>query len=332
MLVLVLVLLDAAFCVRVERRLSSSPRPRIAFGCIFLPRLALVAAPTFLPLSSSYCLGACLFVPSTLCAPATLVPAIRPCRVCLFSSHQQRRHGAGELTSCLPPACPQAIPSHLMLTTRIKQIGATCSSTPSTTRSRTSPSSRPDTDDQMDEVDAEPEPEPRADEYDAFFKKHMPELPDHETEAQVYNTWEIRDWPNAHPARAWPSLPLRRTIRGGYSSFPFGNNVDFASFLPGARPRAARIYQTSGMPASSSCWSSGTPKIPTMYLTHTAHHRFTADEGDWGFTRFAELRRLFSNSWDDRGRPMVEDNAANVTAYLRVLKDPTGVLWHNFIK
>jgi ubiquitin carboxyl-terminal hydrolase 7 len=28
---------------------------------------------------------------------------------------------------------------------------------------------------------------------------------------------------------------------------------------------------------------------------------------------------------------MVQGNAANVTAYVRVLKDPTGVLWHNFI-
>lgn len=29
---------------------------------------------------------------------------------------------------------------------------------------------------------------------------------------------------------------------------------------------------------------------------------------------------------------MVEEEAANVTAYVRVYKDPTGVLWHNFIK
>jgi ubiquitin carboxyl-terminal hydrolase 7 len=29
---------------------------------------------------------------------------------------------------------------------------------------------------------------------------------------------------------------------------------------------------------------------------------------------------------------MIEDNQANITAYIRVLKDPTGVLWHNFIK
>lgn len=29
---------------------------------------------------------------------------------------------------------------------------------------------------------------------------------------------------------------------------------------------------------------------------------------------------------------MVENDAVNVTAYIRIYKDPTGVLWHNFIK
>ena len=63
-----------------------------------------------------------------------------------------------------------------------------------------------------------------------------------------------------------------------------------------------------------------------------ANHRFTADEGDWGFTRYAELRKLFASKWEDRDRPLVENNAANMTAYLRIVKDPTGVLWHNFLK
>lgn len=63
-----------------------------------------------------------------------------------------------------------------------------------------------------------------------------------------------------------------------------------------------------------------------------ANHRFNAEESDWGFTRFAEVRRLFAPQWDQKGRPMIENDAVNVTAYLRIYKDPTGVLWHNFIK
>lgn len=185
----------------------------------------------------------------------------------------------------------------------------------------------PDADDHMDDADAEPEP--RADEFDAFLSKHMPELVDHETQAEVYNTWEIKDWRTLTRREHGPLFecaghPWRILF------FPYGNNVDFASFY------LEQGYEEKQMPDDwYACvqfmlvlWN---PKDPSMYITHTAHHRFTADEGDWGFTRFAELRRLFSNSWDDRGRPMVEDNAANVTAYVRVLKDPTGVLWHNFI-
>jgi ubiquitin carboxyl-terminal hydrolase 7 len=36
--------------------------------------------------------------------------------------------------------------------------------------------------------------------------------------------------------------------------------------------------------------------------------------------------------WDGRGVPLVQNEEANVTAYVRVVKDPTGVLWHSFQK
>jgi hypothetical protein len=63
-----------------------------------------------------------------------------------------------------------------------------------------------------------------------------------------------------------------------------------------------------------------------------ATHRYNPDEGDWGFTRFCELRKLFSMPWEGRGVPLVQNDEANVTAYVRVVKDPTGVLWHSFQK
>lgn len=183
-----------------------------------------------------------------------------------------------------------------------------------------------DGDDTMDEADVD---EPRADEFDAFFRKHLPEMPDHETQAEAYHTWEIRDWRTLTRREHGPVFEC-----GGHPwrvlFFPYGNNVEHASFY------LEQGYEEKKVPEDwYACvqfmlvlWN---PNDPSLYLTHTATHRFTADEGDWGFTRFAELRRLFATSWDDRGRPMVENNAANVTAYVRVLKDPTGVLWHNFI-
>lgn len=44
------------------------------------------------------------------------------------------------------------------------------------------------------------------------------------------------------------------------------------------------------------------------------------------------MRTLFTEAWEDKGVPLVQNDEANITAYVRVVKDPTGVLWHNFQK
>jgi ubiquitin carboxyl-terminal hydrolase 7 len=71
--------------------------------------------------------------------------------------------------------------------------------------------------------------------------------------------------------------------------------------------------------------------ILTALLPLDAHHRFIAEECDWGFTRFSELRKLF-HPQPGLSRPTIEDDSAVVSVYVRVLEDPTGVLWHNFVK
>lgn len=68
---------------------------------------------------------------------------------------------------------------------------------------------------------------------------------------------------------------------------------------------------------------------PSLLQHHTAHHRFTKEESDWGFTRFLELRRMFQQPWEGSNRTLVENESVNITAYVRVVEDETGVLWHN---
>lgn len=69
-----------------------------------------------------------------------------------------------------------------------------------------------------------------------------------------------------------------------------------------------------------------------LTLSHVdANHRFIAEECDWGFTRFSELRKLF-NVQEGNLHPTIEDEKADITVFVRVLEDPTGVLWHNFVK
>jgi len=84
----------------------------------------------------------------------------------------------------------------------------------------------------------------------------------------------------------------------------------------------------SGFEETSLC---STQRNNTMESFLDAHHRFTADECDWGFTRFHDLRKLFQSP-DGHKRPVIEDDTTSITVYVRVLKDPTGVLWHNFLQ
>ncbi|KAF1813874.1 ubiquitin carboxyl-terminal hydrolase-like protein [Eremomyces bilateralis CBS 781.70] len=169
----------------------------------------------------------------------------------------------------------------------------------------------------------------RADDFDAIKKKYMPEVPDQEIEDEATHTWEIEDWRALGKKEHGPIFqcaghPWRVLF------FPYGNNVDFAS-----------VYLEHGFEDKpSDDWYScvqfllilWNPNDPTIYQQHCANHRFTADESDWGFTRFAENKRLFHSPWEEgKDRPLVENDTAKLTAFVRVYKDPTGVLWHNFV-
>lgn len=112
--------------------------------------------------------------------------------------------------------------------------------------------------------------------------------------------------------------------------FPFGNNVSHCSFY------LEHGFGDDPIPDDWYCcvqfglvlWN---PKDPQIFSHHTAHHRFNKEEGDWGFTRFVEINKLFTPQYDSPGdRPLVEDESALMTAYVRVVKDETGVLWHSF--
>jgi len=39
---------------------------------------------------------------------------------------------------------------------------------------------------------------------------------------------------------------------------------------------------------------------------------------------------MFNVAWNGSGRPLCENEQANITAYVRIVEDETGVLWHNF--
>lgn len=144
------------------------------------------------------------------------------------------------------------------------------------------------------------------------------------------HTWTVEDWRSLSKREHGPVFQA-----GGYPwrilLFPHGNNIDQSSIY------LEHGFDANDIPENWSCcvqfalvlWN---PNDPSLYVHHTAHHRFTKEEGDWGFTRFVEHRRMFNVPWEggSRSRPLVENDTANITAYVRLVEDETGVLWHNF--
>ncbi|KAL3445864.1 hypothetical protein BJX65DRAFT_280503 [Aspergillus insuetus] len=173
----------------------------------------------------------------------------------------------------------------------------------------------------------EPETEPSADDFPAMMARVLPKDPELETIEETWHTWHIQDWRKLKkrehgPAFMCGDFPWRILF------FPYGNHVEHASFyLEHAWETEPPENWYACVQFSLVLWN---VSDPTIHISHVATHRFTADEGDWGFTRFCELRRLFSMPWEDRGVPLVQNDEAKVTAYVRVVKDPTGVLWHSF--
>jgi ubiquitin carboxyl-terminal hydrolase 7 len=182
----------------------------------------------------------------------------------------------------------------------------------------------------IDENELQQEPPPlRADDFDTMIKEYMPPLPDLESLDESIYTWDVEDWRHLSKRENSPvfecaGFPWKVLF------FPHGNNVESASFY---------LEQGYGDTKPPDNWYAcaqfllvlWNPNDSRMFIQHSATHRFTIDEGDWGFTRFAELRKLFAPTWDRFDRPMIEQDSAKLTAYVRVVKDPTGVLWHSFI-
>lgn len=164
----------------------------------------------------------------------------------------------------------------------------------------------------------------------AFADKYLADLGQEEADFQVCH-WPIKSWHALDKRITGPEFEC-----GGHRwrilLFPFGNSngqpydmvsvyLDYADNKD--TPEGWHACAQFALVISN-------PNDPTLFSTSQAHHRFTAEEMDWGFTRFNEFRKL-AVPLDNRTRPIIEDDQAVVSAYVRVLKDPTGVLWHNFI-
>ncbi|CAJ2508114.1 Uu.00g093000.m01.CDS01 [Anthostomella pinea] len=184
--------------------------------------------------------------------------------------------------------------------------------------------------DQLDN-DADPlENQPLATDFEAMKEIVLPPLLEEPRILEdVVDTWTVEKWRSLPKKEHGPVF-----YAGGFPwrilLFPFGNNVDQSSVY-----LEHGFEDANSIPDDWSCcvqfglvmWNR---TDPSLFCHHTAHHRFTKEESDWGFTRFLELRKMFQPSWENSDRPLVENESCNITAYVRIVEDETGVMWHNF--
>lgn len=160
-------------------------------------------------------------------------------------------------------------------------------------------------------------------------------------------TWTIDDW-RALPERVHSQVETIGDFDWSVLLFPEGNRSEHVSLYLETGPRGkskakaeANQDQSSAGQADDEeedwavCARFGlvmwNPDEPSIFHASHAHHRFQPDESDWGFTKFYDLRKLFSKHANSQSA-LIENNKVCITAFVRIVKDPTGVLWHNFIK
>lgn len=112
--------------------------------------------------------------------------------------------------------------------------------------------------------------------------------------------------------------------------FPWGNNQkDYSSaYIEAIPPENAGPDWYICAQFAVVMWN---PTNPTKHRFLHASHRFYTGETDWGFTQFVSIRNTYSRSSHSNDNCIAKGgNETNITAYVRVVKDATGVLWHNF--
>lgn len=73
------------------------------------------------------------------------------------------------------------------------------------------------------------------------------------------------------------------------------------------------------------------PADPTLVLAKPAQHRFDANEPDWGYAAFTTPGVLAQGDAGTRHQALLADDGLEVVVRVQIIRDPTGVLWHNFV-
>ncbi|ANZ75718.1 BA75_03298T0 [Komagataella pastoris] len=165
-------------------------------------------------------------------------------------------------------------------------------------------------------------------------KEHVlpPVPPDYEVEFEGYFTWNIQDWRKLSDSK----IVSPRFVLGNYkwNLLIFlkraNNGTNIGIYLEPHPLDDDQEQDPNWYVCAQFAIDLWNPEYPYIHKSNASYHRFNQDVTDWGFSTFLELRNLHraSKSYD---KPFLFDNKLNITVYVRVIKDHTGVLWHSFV-
>ncbi|OLL21788.1 Ubiquitin carboxyl-terminal hydrolase 21 [Neolecta irregularis DAH-3] len=156
-----------------------------------------------------------------------------------------------------------------------------------------------------------------------FARIHMPLPPDLREEAFAAHTWHIPSWRNLDKRVLGPQFDAAGLK--WYAARPAPRSP--APGAPCSSPSETTRVTTS--PSSSRSSPQRTRPPAGTSASIASHHRFHLDETDWGYSRFCDAKRLFAPD-DDHSPPLLAGEKINLSTFVRVVHDPTGILWHDF--
>ncbi|KAI9598113.1 cysteine proteinase, partial [Syncephalis fuscata] len=150
---------------------------------------------------------------------------------------------------------------------------------------------------------------------------------EYEAEGIATFQWHIEDWQNLEKRATSPEFECNgHTWR--ILLFPNGNGVPdvVSAYLELVKDKEE---SPDWHVCAQFCLFISNTTDPSLFYKSVAQHRFDNDEADWGFTRYIQLKELIYSAYPN-SRTIMENNSVTFTVLLRVLKDPTGLLWYNF--
>lgn len=167
----------------------------------------------------------------------------------------------------------------------------------------------------------------------------LPTLDGQETLCEGAFTWHIDDWEQLTQEKHVSPRYRIGNFEWDVLLFPQGNhNKGLAMYLE-PHPETQSNEETQKLELADPDWAacaqfaiaiSKPGEDKSLNLVNVSSHRFCPTDTDWGFSNFIDLDYL---KFYTRSRPsgFLSEGKLNISVFVRILKDPTGVLWHNFM-